>query len=89
MSEKFVFPGLSHTFREPLQAALRKIWFYLANVAIGPTWRLYKHDDGLYIQWWDPDAKYYKSRVLISSAGQVDAEGAINAAQSLDDVGRA
>ena len=71
MSER-IRPGLSETFKEPLQGALKKVWWYLKNVAIGPTWRLYSHDDGLYLQKYDQENRQYESVSLWDSTGNFD-----------------
>ncbi|MFO7902304.1 MAG: hypothetical protein R6U98_06580 [Pirellulaceae bacterium] len=73
MSFERIRPGLTNTFKEPLQGALKKIWWYLKNVAIGPEWRLYAHDDGLYLQHYDRKTKTYLSTGLWDSTGNYDA----------------
>ncbi len=80
-------PGLTSTFRQPLQGELRRIWVYLANVAIGPEWRLFNHADGLYLQKYSAEDRKYISKVLFKKDGDLDITGVQHDSQTLSDVG--
>ena len=81
-------PWVTAIFREPLKSEIEKIWRYLINVAIGPTWRLYVHtDDKLYIQRYDAETKKYISKAMLDGDGIFTTTGAQNASTAIDDVG--
>jgi len=66
---------------------MRRIWVYLANVAIGPEWRLFNHDDGLYLQRYSVSDGKYISKVLFKKDGDLDITGTQHDTQTLTDVG--
>ena len=65
-------PGLAHTFSEPLQTELKKIWRFLKGLVISPRWRLYdrSESDGMFVQVNDPKTRTYKSVVRFNPSTQ-------------------
>lgn len=87
MAEQRVRAGKTNVFKEPLDGELKKIWGQLDAVLIGPEWRFYSHDDGLYVQRYNPEDKIFKSLALLESDGSLSLAGTLSESQTLSNVG--
>lgn len=81
-------PGPGFVNNAQVRAELVKVWNYLNAVLIGPEWRLFVGDGGLYVQKYDAEAGYYKSKALLNSSGNLLVTGTLTETATIADVGR-
>ncbi len=89
VATKKVWAQKTAKFKEPLDSILTSIFAHIQSLLVGPSWRIYEHDDGLYIQKYNATTKQYESKFLFKSDGTADFSGSgVTGSVTLDDVGR-
>lgn len=84
-----IWPTKTASFKEPLDRVLTALFDHIQYLLIGPSWRFFEHDDGLYVQKYNVNTGQYESKFLFKDDGSADFSGSgVTGSVTLSDVGR-